>query len=157
MFFCVEFVEYMPCYHPLQAEFRLLASGKKELHFRSYTAERAQKAFELGVPHDYSNIVKLPCGRCMGCRLERARQWAMRCVHESFLYEKNCFLTLTYADDHLPSDGSVNRRVLQLFLKRLRRAYPDAVIRYFGCGEYGEELGRPHYHLCIFFFDLELF
>ena len=39
------------------------------------------------------------------------------------------------------------------FLKRLRRAYPDAVIRYFGCGEYGEELGRPHYHLCIFGFD----
>ena len=143
----------MPCYHPLQAEFRILPSGKKELMFRSYGTERAIKAFESGVPHDFSNIVRLPCGRCMGCKLERARQWAMRCMHEASLYDKNCFLTLTYADNKLPSDRSVNRRHVQLFLKRLRRAYPKAVIRYFGCGEYGERLGRPHYHLCVFGFD----
>ena len=143
----------MPCYHPLQAEFRILPSGKKELMFRSYGTERAIKAFESGVPHDFSSIVRLPCGRCMGCKLERARQWAMRCMHEASLYDKNCFLTLTYADNKLPSDRSVNRRHVQLFLKRLRRAYPKAVIRYFGCGEYGERLGRPHYHLCVFGFD----
>lgn len=92
--------------------------------------------------------VNIPCGQCVGCRLERSRQWAMRCVHEASLYENNCFLTLTYNDEHCPI--SLNRVDLQKFLKRLRRKYSNKRIRFYGCGEYGEENERPHYHVCLF-------
>lgn len=108
--------------------------------------------------------VQLPCGQCVGCRLERSRQWAMRCVHESELYEENCFLTLTFSDENLPKDGSVRVRDLQLFFKKLRKKissekfieeFPGcgSKIRFFACGEYGEGLARPHYHAIIFGFD----
>lgn len=94
----------------------------------------------------------LPCGQCIGCRLERSRQWAMRCVHEASLYERNCFLTLTYDDQHIPPGGSLNKKDFQDFMKRLRKAVGSGV-RYFHCGEYGEKLGRPHYHACLFNYD----
>lgn len=96
--------------------------------------------------------VTVPCGQCVGCRLERSRQWAIRCVHEASLYEDNCFLTLTYNDDHLPKDRSLDVRAFQLFMKRLRKEHGDG-IRFFHCGEYGPRYGRPHYHACIFNFD----
>lgn len=98
--------------------------------------------------------IKLPCGRCIGCRLERSKQWAMRCVHEASLYESNCFITLTYAPEHLPKDGSLNKVHFQKFMKRLRKRFGSGV-RYFHCGEYGEKLGRPHYHACLFNFDFQ--
>lgn len=101
------------------------------------------------------NIVEalnLPCGQCIGCRLERSRQWAIRCVHEASLYEKNCFITLTYRDADLPQDMSLNVRHFQLFMKRLRKKY-GSKIRFYHCGEYGSQFGRPHYHACLFNFD----
>jgi len=125
----------MPCYHPLTA-FRKKDGG---ITFRPNEG--------IG-----SSLV-LPCGQCIGCRLERSRQWAMRCVYESSLHQDNCFLTLTYSDDNLPSDGGLSKRHFQLFIKRLRRRFPSSNIRYFHCGEYGEQLGRPHYHALIFGFD----
>ena len=97
--------------------------------------------------------ISVPCGQCIGCRLERSRQWAVRCVHEASLYENNCFLTLTYDDAHLPSDLSLNLVHFQNFMKRLRKRYGKG-IRFFHCGEYGENFGRPHYHAIIFNFDL---
>lgn len=78
----------------------------------------------------------------------------MRCVHEASLHNRNCFITLTYDDEHLPYDLSVNVRHFQLFMKRLRKKYGHQ-IRFFHCGEYGENFGRPHYHACIFNFDFE--
>lgn len=96
--------------------------------------------------------VKVPCGQCIGCRLERSRQWAIRCVHEASLYEANCFITLTYDDEHLPRDRSLDVSVFQKFMKRLRKRF-GSHIRFFHCGEYGEQFGRPHYHACIFNFD----
>lgn len=96
--------------------------------------------------------VNVPCGQCIGCRLEKSRQWAMRCVHEASLYEDNCFITLTYDDEHLPLDGSLSVREFQLFMKRLRKKYGEG-IRFFHCGEYGSKFGRPHYHAIIFNFD----
>lgn len=109
---------------------------------------------------DHHRPVTLPCGQCTGCRLDRSRDWAIRCVHESKLYEDNCFITLTFNDAHLPADGSLNHEHWQLFMKRLksfcRRKYGSAVadgIRFYMCGEYGPKLGRPHYHACLFNFD----
>lgn len=97
--------------------------------------------------------VTLPCGQCTGCRLERSRQWAVRCVHEAQLWDENCFITLTYDDEHLPSDGSLNRRHWQLFMKKLRKSVEPKRIRFYGCGEYGEKYHRPHFHACIFNHD----
>jgi len=102
------------------------------------------------------NIVKnlsLPCGQCIGCRLERSRQWAMRCMHEAQLHEKNSFITLTYDDTHLRSDKSLHYEDFQKFIKRLRKSISPAKIRYYMAGEYGENFGRPHFHACIFGYD----
>lgn len=101
---------------------------------------------------DITRNLSLPCGRCVGCRLERSRQWAIRCMHESKMHEKNCFITLTFNDDNLPKDLSLDHRVYQLFMKRLRKKYGNA-IRFYMAGEYGETFGRPHYHACIFGMD----
>lgn len=90
----------------------------------------------------------VPCGQCIGCRLERSRQWAVRCMHEASLYESNCSVTLTYADEHVPPGGSLDRRAFPLFMRRLRKR--GAEVRTFYCGEYGERLGRPHYHALLF-------
>lgn len=96
--------------------------------------------------------VQLPCGQCIGCRLERSRQWAVRCMHEASLYKDNCFLTLTFNNDNLNSDGSLVKRDFVLFMKRLRKKF-GSKIRFFHCGEYGSKLSRPHHHACIFNFD----
>lgn len=90
----------------------------------------------------------LPCGQCIGCRLERSRQWAMRCVHESQLFDVNSFVTLTYDPEHVPGSGSLDYRDFQLFMKRLRKTGRKA--RFFMCGEYGSTTWRPHFHACLF-------
>ena len=122
-----------------------------------------------------SGALELPCGRCIGCRLERSRQWAIRCVNEASLYRENCFITLTYSDEYLPQNKSLDKRDFQLFMKRLRKEFSSERIRYFHCGEYGrsckvcglsaklcrrvgcgsfvEGLGRPHYHALLFNFN----
>lgn len=138
----------MPCFSPLRAwKSRLVnESGKRSLVFKSQHSDQ---------PDDPLDI---PCGQCIGCRLERSRQWAIRCVHEASLYENNCFLTLTYNDENLPDDGSLHKEHFQKFMKRLRKKFPRSKednIRYFHCGEYGEQNYRPHYHACIFNFDFD--
>lgn len=82
--------------------------------------------------------------------MERARIWAVRCVHESKLYRENCFLTLTYSPEKLPPLGSLRPKDFTLFMKRLRKSIHPAKIRFFQCGEYGEKLLRPHHHCIIF-------
>lgn len=89
------------------------------------------------------------CGRCIGCRLEYSRQWAVRMLHESQLHDFNCFLTLSYAS----TGFSLVPRDLTLFLKRLRARFPSSRFRYYACGEYGELYSRPHFHVCLFGFD----
>lgn len=96
--------------------------------------------------------VQLPCNQCIGCRLERSRQWALRCMHETTLHDENCYLTLTYNDENLPYGGSLNLKDFQLFMKRYRKSIKQK-IKFFHCGEYGEELSRPHYHAIIFGHD----
>lgn len=133
--------EPMPCFHPL-AGWRARVpgpSGKRRLVFKQ----------EEGI----GDLVQIPCGQCIGCRLEHSRQWAVRCMHEASLHDENCFLTLTYSPEFLPSDLSLDKRHFPAFMKRLRSRFPDRKIRYFHCGEYGERLGRPHYHACLFGFD----
>lgn len=94
----------------------------------------------------------IPCGQCIGCRLEKSRQWAIRCVYEAQLHDQNCFITLTYNQENIPKDHSLHLEDFQNFFKRLRKKHGKG-IRYFHCGEYGENFSRPHYHACIFGFD----
>lgn len=136
----------MTCFRLLQA-FRL----KKE---NSISKEKDIIAFSY-MPPPWEPFM-LPCGRCFGCRAEYARQWGIRCVHESKLYDKNCFITLTFDDEHLyqrKNPYSLDKKDFQKFMKRLRKRFPDLKIRYFHGGEYGDKKGRPHYHACIFNFD----
>lgn len=93
--------------------------------------------------------MKVSCGQCIGCRLERSRQWAIRATHESQMHDDNCFVTLTYDDDNLPRGAGLNHADFALFMKRLRRSL-DRPIRFLMCGEYGETTQRPHYHALVF-------
>jgi len=134
----------MPCYHPLQG----------------YRSRVRTKSGKLGITFSFRDAyvdmpVTVPCGRCIGCRLERSRQWAVRCLYENQLHSESCFVTLTYDPVHLPPGGTLDKRHFQLFMKRLRKAYPGRRIRYFHCGEYGSSLERPHYHAIIFGLDFE--
>lgn len=94
-----------------------------------------------------------PCGQCMPCRFNRRRMWTHRIMLEAAQYKDNSFATLTYDDDNLPSDGSVHKRHLQLFMKSFRKAISPIKVRFYGVGEYGEKTQRPHYHLCLFGWD----
>ncbi|QXP08656.1 MAG: replication initiator protein [Arizlama microvirus] len=134
----------MPCYHPMIG-YRAVSrspTGKRPIVFN------AKKGF-VDLP------ITIPCGQCIGCRLEKARQWAVRCVHEASMHQENSFITLTYNNENLPKNGSVSKRDFQLFMKRLRKANMDKEIRFYACGEYGTKLSRPHYHSCLFGFDFK--
>jgi len=91
----------------------------------------------------------LPCNKCLSCKLHKAREWAIRCWHESQMHEESAYVTFTYAPEHLPAYGDLNHRDFQLFLKRLR-AHTGKKITYFMCGEYGDGTHRPHYHALLF-------
>lgn len=124
----------MPCYHPLRA-YRGPA-GRIEFSRKRGFADR---------PLD------LPCGQCIGCRITKSREWALRCMHEAQLHEQNCFITLTYSPQQLPATGSLSKEHWQLFAKRLRKR--KGSVRYLACGEYGELNLRPHYHAALFGLD----
>jgi hypothetical protein len=160
----------MPCFKPLQAyspKVARKANGKRIITFD--VSKGADKSYESMV---------LPCGQCIGCRISKSREWAIRCVHEASQYDFNCFLTLTYcrgqSAKHFDCDHKIRynptqtliKSDLQKFLKRFRKKYSGFQgvydeqknrkmfpIRYFACGEYGENLQHPHFHLCVFNFD----
>lgn len=139
----------MPCYHPLEAFIHPDLNpdtGKRQIIWNYVEAKKLD-----------AEPIKLPCGRCVGCRLERSRQWAMRCIHEAQMHSQNSFITLTFNDESLfsrPNPYTVDVSDFQKFMKRLR-FNTGAKIRFFHCGEYGEKNGRPHYHACLFGFDFE--
>ena len=139
----------MPCYdvrHGWRSQHKNPKTGKRPITFK-----RTEALVDMPVD--------VACGQCIGCRLERSRQWAVRCMHEASLHEYNCFITLTYDEDQVPSDFSLKVEHFQKFMKRLRFKF-GAGIRFFHCGEYGDLYGRPHYHAIIFnhdFYDKELF
>lgn len=90
----------------------------------------------------------------MGCRLERSRVWAARCMHEAQMHERNAFITLTYDPEHLPGQ-SLQHRDFQIFMKRLRNLQAKALgkggkVSFYMAGEYGSVNRRPHFHACIF-------
>ena len=118
------------------------------------------------------SVTMIPCKRCIGCRLDYAKEWANRIVLETMSYEYNYFLTLTYDDEHLHKVARINeddmitgisttldKKDLSDFFKRLRRYYQyhykQEDIRYYACGEYGSTTERPHYHAIVFNLPIE--
>lgn len=171
----------MSCYHPLKA-LDLGINPDTGKHIIKVLKGEYNKQESLV---EGTNIIPIPCGKCIGCRLDYSRQWADRCLAEAQYHDKNIFLTLTYNDKWLPYPFEVNcdsetayevsklipgfdveksdlnsaihplvKRHLQLFIKRLRKHFPEQRIRYFACGEYGPKNMRPHYHLILFGLDL---
>lgn len=144
----------MPCYHPIT----MYATGKKTKNGKKeYTMHvPSVPLYQLRAGVDY---IQVPCGSCIGCRLDYSRSWAIRAMHEASLYPQNSFVTLTYAPAYLPADKSLHLEHIQKFFKRLRKRFAGKRIRLMYCGEYGDKMGRPHYHVILFnhqFDDLRL-
>lgn len=140
----------MSCYSPLTGVWLgdFTKNGKK-----NYKVISTLNA-ELAIKERAKEVIPIPCGQCLGCRLDYSKIWAVRCILESSYYKDNYFLTLTYDDAHLPKNGSLVKRDLQLFIKRLRKyiyTYTGLTgVRFFACGEYGDKSMRPHYHIILF-------
>lgn len=157
----------MTCYAPLQAwqrPYYPIYAGENEEYLKKLNKIRF-KEVKGWTP------ISIPCGKCLGCKIDRAKSHALRCALEAKNWKNNCFLTLTYSD-HLkrkdetpayPADNKLNIRDIQLFIKKLRKHYTGAEtwenpntkkienpIRYFGCGEHGPKTNRVHWHVCIF-------
>lgn len=136
----------MACNTPNQAwHIGNTAQGKKNLVFAK--------------PTDHWNYDKylIPCGDCISCKLGKAAEIALRGTHEALTAKINTFITLTYAPEHLPENGTLVPKHLDDFIKRLRYYYPDKKgFKHLSCGEYGQNpmdknsVERPHYHLCLF-------
>lgn len=97
----------------------------------------------------------VPCGRCIACRIQKRKEWSLRMLHEKESWNDTIFVTLTYSDKHLPANNSLVKKHLQDFFKRLRRDLNGRSIKYFACGEYGDNTHRPHYHAIIFGLSLK--
>ena len=171
----------MSCYHPLVAikkfdeytgknKIKILGSLTDENH-QPVTYDEWLKKCDV---NPETEKILLPCGNCVGCRLEYSRQWAVRCMLEAQEHKHNYFLTLTYDDEHLKrycyrenfdivadtgecrifNSVSLNSGHFTKFMKDLReyfRAnYGETDIRFYGCGEYGDKKGRPHFHIILF-------
>lgn len=120
----------MPCYHPIDIPVK-----------HKPIREGARPVWQTRT---------LPCGRCLGCRANQAREWSIRIMHETQMHNSAWFLTLTYDNENLPENGSLCPTHLQGFFKTLRRDHPTGSISYFACGEYGEKTQRPHYHAVLY-------
>lgn len=166
---------YISCYHPLKAFILSDSNGKKNVKICSLNVNHLEKSLysnnyllcynnEKQFPDSirFDDYVEVPCGKCIGCRLDYSRMWSCRLLCELETQpqgSKSYFVTLTYSDETVPTVDSndfdapllsLRKRDLQLFLKSLRKAFPEFRIRFFACGEYGSNTFRPHYHMILF-------
>ena len=144
----------MTCYHPCAIEkLKPTHSNYNPKHKIRFLGP-VENILDLDVYNTaVSDIEIVPCGHCIGCRIDKARDWAVRIFCESETTpERSWFLTLTYDDFHM-SDISLDKKDFQKFIKDLRNYlyYKNgSSIRYFGCGEYGDKSGRKHFHIIVF-------
>ena len=154
----------MSCNFPILA-YRKIPDGTDTMQTLSFNPRHAGNGS--------LETVRVKCGRCLGCREAKSKEWALRCVHESQLYgHHNCFITLTLNSYFIPKGGTLDHKLWTRFMSRFRKTYKGHFgvidengtgtfpIRYYHVGEYGGKYGRPHHHACIFNFrfdDLVLF
>lgn len=139
----------MPCFRPVQA-WKPLLGGAILFCERKDCRE-----------------IRIACGQCIGCRVDRAQAWSVRILQEAKMHKCNSFITLTYDDSKLPQYGSLDYSHFQLFMRALRKRQPWMLkinddgtckrvrrpVRFFMCGEYGENTQRPHFHAILFGLD----
>lgn len=95
-----------------------------------------------------------PCRQCISCRINQQRKWAGRILLELAAHRGPVaqFVTLTYADEHLPRTEddvpTLRKQQIKDFIKNFSNRHSP--LRYFLVGEYGDLSLRPHYHLVIF-------
>lgn len=152
----------MSCYNPNRAVvLGIDENGKKKLKFLGSDCVAS-------LLYPGKEEISLPCGQCIGCRIDRSREWANRCMLELQSHDSAFFVTLTYDDFHVPksyypdpetgeahTSYTLVKRDFQLWMKRLRKKFSDDKIRFFACGEYGGQTQRPHYHAIIFGLHLD--
>ena len=170
----------MACFHPLKGfvigktkdgknVLKVVPGRVDHLEMRNGNWLLVSNGFRSPYSERYiSDSVLLPCGRCIGCRLEYSRRWADRLMLERGYHNRACFITLTYDPKEEarlqklgvdPDTGelinslSLCKRDFQLFMKRLRKHFDHVQIRFFACGEYGPKTLRPHYHAILFGVD----
>lgn len=138
----LNFTDWKPeqCLFKKKILYSIDTDGKYSLDFKNSYMEQNW---------DGKDYFELPCSKCLYCMKRYSVQWAVRCVLESRLHTQNCFITLTYNEENVPSDGELKKRDYQLFLKKLRK-HLGKKIRYFLAGEYGGQNLRPHFHAIIF-------
>lgn len=155
----------MGCLHPIPA-FQSLTNSPYDVKTSIvFSQDKALQNTALGLgPYE---PIKVACGKCDECKLDKSKEWAVRCVHEAAGFDHNCFITLTKNEQNISRIGTLEPQDFVKFMKRFRKHFhgnqwvfdengdPSRPIRYFHCGEYGTELGRPHHHACIFNFDFE--
>lgn len=158
----------MSCYHPfigVPVGVRL-DTGKMQYKILPYNEKYFTDGFVEGV-------VTVPCGNCIGCRLDYSRQWANRCMLELKYHDSAYFVTLTYSPAAVPISWyhdentgeaaqalTLRKRDFQLFMKNVRKRFSLDRIRFFAAGEYGDKTFRPHYHAILFglhLHDLQLY
>ena len=93
----------------------------------------------------------VPCGKCPVCKANERQEWVFRLKEECKVSPYSLFVTLTYDDEHVPEGLNVNKRDVQLFLKRFRKNLSKGELRYYIVSEYGDHTFRPHYHGLFFF------
>lgn len=166
----------MGCIKPL---IRFYVPNDREKSGQVYTLARFSKLAHKKVKYEdlmyRKDVMLIPCGQCIGCRIRQREDWTTRIELEARDYPKNevWFITLTYDEENVPGmilkTGEITRHALytwkpgekepssvqilyypdiQLFLKRMRKTYGN--LRYFVCGEYGEKTARPHYHMILY-------
>lgn len=97
----------------------------------------------------------VPCGCCVNCKKQRAREWSLRIQHEKLRTNYSIFATLTYGPDRVPKDYGLRKKHLQNFFKRLRKNFENTRIKYYACGEYGDRFARPHYHIILLVYETD--
>lgn len=161
----------MSCNHKMLATRNSLTGEVKFIGAVSQFSPKRIKQLENTSP-SFIHYIKLPCGRCIGCRIAKSKEWAVRIMHEAQFSDTCCFLTLTFDEDRLfewfYNKGigekkarlkamqllwSLDLKTYQDFMKRLRKKVSPKKIRFFHCGEYGSKKGRPHHHAIIFGYD----
>lgn len=191
----------MPCFHPKKGfQIGLTEKGKPKFKIcdwdvtsvyrdekgnwqASYSDISSPRIF-IGAEYESNRVehyIPIPCGTCLGCKMDYAKQWSVRLQHEFQMHpDSECwFLTLTYNDDalvetFLPVKPPIDRlslgadslgeacwfpnlypRDMQLFWKRVRKNWPDSKVMYFQAGEYGEKRGRCHWHAIVYGLPLD--
>lgn len=146
----------MACLKPIQVY--NLNKGEK-VKFKRYSNVNVAK-LDMNMNYEINNSV--PCRKCISCKLDNAKEWAIRSALECKSSKDNWFITLTYSDEFIPVNDKgifrVRYKDLRQFFKSLREYYRRRgikEIKYLASSEYGSRTNRPHYHICFFGLPLD--